>query len=494
MHAFPKEPTSYQHFIDGKYVDGHSRNRIERTSPGDVDAIVSTYPEGTADDAEAAVRAARNAFDSGPWPSTSGAEKEAVLRKTAELIRANRDELGLVECLESGKPISQALDEMDWAAGLWDYAAALCRHLHGETTNTLGDGMFGMTLREPVGVCSLITPWNFPLLIISQKLPFALAAGCTAAIKPSEFTAGTTLRLARLLREAGLPDGVCNVVTGYGDPVGATLASHPDVDLVSFTGSTAVGQTIASQAGQSLKKVSLELGGKNPQVIFADAEMDAVVDAIVHGVYFNMGECCNSGSRIIVEDSIADDLVARVVEASKQVRVGDILDETTQVGAIINDRQQTKILDAVEKARQDGAEIALGGNELKAGGGRFIECTVIDKVTPAMEAATREIFGPVLSVLRFKSEAEAVDIANATEYGLSAGLWTTNHDRAMRLTRQLRSGTVWVNTFLDGAPELPFGGYKQSGLGCELGPHSVLEYTETKTVAMRLGPYTNKWL
>ncbi len=494
MNTLPSKPTEYQHFINGRYVNGESAKRIERASPGHRNTIVSTYANGTAADAESAIAAARAAFDHGPWPHWSAAQRQAVLQKTADLIRANRLELGLIECLESGKPISQARDEMDWAAGIWDYAAALCRHIHGETTNTLGEGLLGLTLREPIGVCALITPWNFPLLIISQKLPFALAAGCACVVKPSEFTSGTTLRLAALLKEAGLPDGVCNVVTGYGDPVGATFTNSPHVDMVSFTGSTAVGRKIAAGAASTLKKVALELGGKNPQIIFPDVELDDVVDSVVHGVYFNMGECCNSGSRIIVHDSIADDLVARVVSASGRIRYGDPLDETVQVGAIINDAQHQKILGYIQTARDEGASIALGGSEAIIGDGRFIAPTVVDHATPDMSIATGEVFGPVLTVLRFREEAEAIEIANNVDYGLSASIWTSNFDTAMRLSRKIRAGTVWVNTFLDGAPELPFGGYKQSGLGRELGPHSVLEYTETKTLTMRLGPYNRKWL
>lgn len=487
-------PTDYQHFINGQFTSGASSTRIERRSPGHADRLVSTYVEGTEADAEAAIAAARNAFDSGTWPSAPGAARQAVLAGTAALLRAHRDELGRIECLESGKPIAQAREEIDWAAGIWDYAAALCRHLHGETTNTLGDGLLGLTLRESVGVCSLITPWNFPLLIISQKLPFALAAGCTCVVKPSEFTSGTTLRLAALLKEAGLPDGVCNVVTGYGEPVGRILAAHPEVDLVSFTGSTAVGRKIASVAGETLKKVALELGGKNPQIIFADAEQDAVVDAVVHGTLFNMGECCNSGSRILVEESIADALVERIVAGFRKVRVGDPLDESVQVGAIINEAQQRKILGYIEEARQAGATVCCGGETLDdASGGRFVASTVIDRVTPEMSVASGEIFGPVLSVLRFRDEEEAVALANSTPYGLSAGLWSADGNRALRLARRVRAGTVWINTFLDGAPELPFGGCKQSGLGRELGPHSVLEYTETKTVTVRLGDYAPKW-
>ena len=490
----PTLPTQYQHFIDGAYTAGSSTGRIERRSPGHNSVVVSTYAEGTAADAAAAVAAARRAFDEGPWPRTSGADRQALLLRVAARIRASRDELGLIECLESGKPLAQARAEMDWAAGIWDYAAALCRHLHGETTNSLGEGLLGMTLREPIGVCALITPWNFPLLIVSQKLPFALAAGCTCVAKPSEFTSGTTLRLAQMLVKEGLPRGACNVVTGYGGPVGQALADSPDVDMISFTGSTAVGKRIAAGAAGNLKKVALELGGKNPQVIFDDAELDAVVDAVVHGVYFNMGECCNSGSRVIVHESIADELVARVVKASRTITVGDPLDESTRIGAIINEAQQAKILGAIAQARTDGAKVALGGEPLACGNGRFVQTTVIDHVTPDMQVARMEIFGPVLAVLRFTDEREAIAIANSTTYGLSASIWTRSFDRAMRLGRKIKAGTVWINTFLDGAPELPFGGYCQSGLGRELGPHSVLEYTETKTVTMRLGSYQKKWL
>lgn len=493
MTQLPEKPTVYRHFINGEWSEGSSGRSIERPSPAH-DTCVSIYPDGSTEDAEAAIRAARSAFDEGPWPNTTGAEREVILRKTAAMLRESKDELGLIECLESGKPLTQARDEIDWAAGIWDYAAALARHLHGETTNTLGEGMLGLTLHEPIGVCALITPWNFPLLIISQKLPFALAAGCTCVVKPSEFTSGTTLRLVEILQRAGLPDGVCNVVCGYGDPVGRVFAESMEVDAVSFTGSTAVGKKIAAAAAGNLKKVSLELGGKNPQVIFADAELDAVVDAVVHGCNFNMGECCNSGSRILVEDSIADRLIEQIVDASRTLKTGDPLDPEVKLGAIINPAQHDKILRHVREAGEAGAVIRCGGDRIPSTKGHFFEVTVLDQVSADMSVARDEIFGPVLTVLRFTSEQEAVRIVNETSYGLSAAVWTRDFDRAMRMTRAIRAGTVWINTFLDGAPELPFGGYKQSGLGRELGPHSVLEYTETKTVAMRLGKYTHKWV
>lgn len=488
------ETKHYAHFINGANTKGSSSVQIKRYCPALPDVLCSTYCEGTEEDALEAIEVARRAFDFGGWRHVVASERARILQRTAALIRENRDELGLIECLESGKPLAQARDEMDWASGIWDYAAALARTLHGDTSNHLGEGMFGMTLQEPVGVCAMITPWNFPLLIMSQKLPFALAAGCTAVIKPSEFTSGTTLRLAELLKEAGLPDGVCNVVTGYGDVVGQTLCESEQVDLVSFTGSTSVGKRIAEMSAGNLKKVALELGGKNPQLIFSDCDIDAVIDAIIHGVFFNMGECCNSGSRILVDDSIADEIVSRVIEATQTISTGDILDPETKIGAIINEAQHNKILEGIAQARQAGADIALGGEVLNENEGLFITPTIIDRVTADMAVAKAEIFGPVLSVLRFKGEAEAVALANDVDYGLSASVWTRDFDRAMRLTRELNAGTVWINTFMDGSPELPFGGYKQSGVGRELGPDAVREYTETKTVTMRLGDYQKKWL
>lgn len=486
-------PTSYALWIDGKSVTPPFADVIERSSPAH-DTVVSTYIAGTAADVDAAVASAKHAFKTGDWPRLTGADRAAVLSRTAALIRQHATDLALVETLESGKPIAQARDEMGWAAGIWDYAAALARQLHGEAYNTLGPNHLGFTLREPIGVVGLITPWNFPLLIISQKLPFALAAGCTAVVKPSEFTSGTTLRLAALLKEAGLPDGVCNVVTGYGDPVGTRLTEHPDIAMVSFTGSTAVGKRIVAGSAATLKKVALELGGKNPQLIFPDADLDAAVDAVVFGVFFNMGECCNSGSRVLVHESIADDFVARVVEKSRQVKVGDPLDETTKVGAIINRAQFDKIRGFIEDGKTAGAIVRLGGGVFASDQGHYIQPTLLDHVQSDMAVAREEIFGPVLSILRFTSDDEAADIANDVAYGLSASVWTRDLDRALGLSRRIEAGTVWINCFMDGFPELPFGGCKQSGLGRELGRGAVEDYTETKTVLIHQGPRTALWV
>jgi betaine-aldehyde dehydrogenase len=423
----------------------------------------------------------------------SGADRSKTLLKVADGLRAKKEELALIEVLESGKPISQARDEIEWSAGLWDYAATLCRHIYGDSYNSLGKSVLGLMIREPIGVVAMITPWNFPLLIISQKLPFALAAGCTCVVKPSELTPGTALRLGELIDAAGIPKGVVNIVSGYGNPVGARLASHNDVDMISFTGSTVVGRSVVEASRSNLKKVELELGGKNPQIVFADADLDAALDAVVFGVYFNMGECCNSGSRLLVQKSIAKEFTANVVKKAKEVVVGDPLDDKTKVGAIVNQAQLDKIEGYVQAGQREGATLKLGGNRRRTEQGRFFEPTVFEGVDREMTIAREEIFGPVLSVIPFETVDEALSIANSTPYGLSAGVWTRDIDIAFRLGRGIRAGTIWINTFMDGYPELSFGGYKESGLGRELGRFAIDEFTELKTIQVHLGP-RNKWL
>jgi betaine-aldehyde dehydrogenase len=490
--SLPGKPQKFRMLIAGRWVEARGGKRFLSLSPA-FEVAVGDYPEAEAADVDAAVSAARQAFDDGPWPRFSGAERASFLNRTAALLRENIAELARLETLESGKPITQARGEMESAAALWEYAAALARHLYGDAYNTLGADKLAFVFREALGVVGMITPWNFPLLIISQKLPFALAAGCTAVVKPSELTPATTLRLGEFLLEAGLPEGVVNIVTGYGVPVGARLAEHPGVDMISFTGSTAVGKRIVAASQGNLKKVSLELGGKNPQIVFADADLEAALDAVVFGVYFNMGECCNSGSRVLVQREIADSFIQEVIERARTVPVGDPLDEATKVGAIINQNQFDKIMHYIDTGRREGALLRLGGNRLATEKGCFIEPTVFENVSPVMQIAREEIFGPVLSVLTFDSPAEAVEIANNTMYGLSAGVWTRNVDTAFSVTRGIRAGTVWINCFMDGYPELPFGGYKESGLGRELGRFSIEEFTELKTVQLHLGPRTSWW-
>lgn len=484
---------TFRMLVDGQWTDAADGRTIDRLSPGHGIAV-SRYPSASTADAERAIAAARRAFDEGPWPRMTASERSRLLLRAAEAIDARREELAFLDTIESGKPITQARAEMAGAADIWRYAAALARDLHGESYNTLGEGTLGVVLREPIGVVSIITPWNFPFLIVSQKLPFALAAGCTAVVKPSELTSGSTLVLGEILTEAGLPAGVVNIVTGTGPQAGAPLTGHADVDMVSFTGSTAVGRLTMANAAKTLKKVSLELGGKNPQIVFPDADLDAFVDAAVFGANFNAGECCNAGSRLILHRDIADDVVARIVGLTAKVKVGDPLDPETQVGAIITPQHLEKIGAYVRGAVEAGAGVARGGDVLDLGGGQFMEPTVLSGVRPDMRVAREEVFGPVLSVLTFSTLEEAVGIANAVDYGLSAAVWSRSFDTCIDVGRKVRAGTVWMNTFMDGASELPFGGYRQSGLGRELGRHAVEDYTETKTLTMHVGPRTAWWM
>ncbi|MCM2475497.1 aldehyde dehydrogenase family protein [Rhizobium sp. CG5] len=478
--------------IGGKWEQGTGAP-IERIAPSH-GVVVSRVAAGSKADAERAIKAARDAFEEGPWPRLTASERSAILLKAADLIAARSEELAFLDAIEAGKPISQVRGEIAGSVDIWRYAAALARSLHGESYNTLGDGTLGVVLREAIGVVSIITPWNFPFLIVAQKLPFALAAGCTAVVKPSELTSGSTVVLGEILLEAGVPAGVVNIVTGTGPEVGAVMTSHPHVDVVSFTGSTGVGRLTMANAAQTLKKVSLELGGKNPQIVFPDADLDAFIDAAVFGAYFNAGECCNAGSRLILHRSIAESVISRVAELAQKVRVGDPLDPTTQVGAIITPQHLEKINGFVDGALKTGAEVAHGGGGLDLGMGQFMAPTILSGVTPDMAVAREEVFGPVLSVLTFDTAAEAISIANSIDYGLSAGVWSRDFDTCLTIGRKVKAGTIWMNTFMDGASELPFGGYKQSGLGRELGLHAVEDYTETKTLNMHIGSRTNWWV
>lgn len=484
-----RAPFRGQLLIDGAWHEAADGCTLERHSPAH-DQLVAVYAKAGVADAERAIAAARRAFDDGPWPRMKGAERARILRHVAEGILARKHELATLESLENGKPLAQSLAEIEGAADLWHYAATLARNLHGDSYNTLGENTLGVVLRDPVGVVSIITPWNFPFLIVSQKLPFALAAGCTTVVKPAEVTSGTTVKLGEILIAAGMPPGVVNILVGRGSVVGEVLVTHPDVDMLSFTGSTGVGKQAVAKSAQTLKKVSMELGGKNPQIVFADCDWDAAVDATVYGIYFNAGQCCNSGSRVLVQDSIAEKFAAAVIERSKQVKVGDPLVPGTQVGAITTDKQLDTILSHIDGARRAGATIALGGSRIDRPG-MYVEPTVVTGVTPDMAIAREEVFGPVLSVLTFKDLDEAVAIANSTLYGLSAAVWSRDFSTCLEAARRIRAGTVWVNTFLEGHAELPFGGYRESGIGRELGRLATEDYTETKTLHMHLGARTD---
>ena len=475
--------------IDGQWIDAADGSTLERKSPAH-DQLVAVYAQAGVADAERAIAAARKAFDHGAWPRMKGAERARILRRVADLILERKHALAEMETLENGKPLAQALAEIEGSADLWQYAATLARNLHGDSYNTLGENTLGVVLRDPIGVVSVITPWNFPFLIVSQKLPFALAAGCTAVVKPAEVTSGTTVMLGQILIDAGVPAGAVNILVGRGSVVGDVMVTHPDVDMLSFTGSTAVGKAAVAKSAATLKKVSMELGGKNPQIIFADCDWDAAVDAAVYGIYFNAGQCCNSGSRILVQESIAKDFSAAVIERSRHVKVGDPLISGVQVGAITTEKQMETILHHIAAAQSAGANVALGGARMQ-GPGMFIEPTVVTGVTSGMAIAREEVFGPVLAVLTFKDLDEAVALANSTLYGLSAAVWSKDLSTCLTAARRIKAGTIWVNTFLEGHAELPFGGYRESGIGRELGRFATEDYTETKTLQMHLGARTD---
>jgi len=475
--------------IDGAWSDAADGAILERKSPAH-DTVVAVYAQAGVADAERAIAAARQAFDHGAWPRMTGADRAKVLRKVGDLILERKQALAEMETLENGKPLAQALAEIEGSADLWQYAATLARNLHGDSYNTLGENTLGVVLRDPIGVVSVITPWNFPFLIVSQKLPFAMAAGCTAVVKPAEVTSGTTVMLGQILIDAGVPAGAVNILVGRGSVIGDVMVTHPDVDMLSFTGSTAVGKAAAAKSAATLKKVSMELGGKNPQIIFADCDWDAAVDAAVYGIYFNAGQCCNSGSRILVQESIAEKFTAAVVERSRRVKVGDPLVDGVQVGAITTDKQLETILSHIDAAKSAGAHIALGGARIE-GTGMYVEPTVVTGVKPDMAIAQEEVFGPVLAVLTFKDLDDAVALANGTLYGLSAAVWSQDFTTCLTAARRIKAGTIWVNTFLEGHAELPFGGYHESGIGRELGRFATEDYTETKTLQMHLGPRTD---
>jgi acyl-CoA reductase-like NAD-dependent aldehyde dehydrogenase len=478
---------AYRMVIDGKSADALSGKLIERESPGHRGSVVGEWPAGSTADAALAIAAARRAFDDGRWPQMSGAERSTVLHAVAAKILEHVEELALIECLETGKPLNQARGEIGYCADLWIYAAGQCRGLEGDTHNAIGANRLGLVLREPAGVVGIITPWNFPFIIVSERVPWALGAGCTVVVKPSEFTSGTTIRLAELALEAGLPAGVFNVVTGYGPEVGQPLAEDPRVDVLAFTGSVRVGTHLASIAAGGVKRVGLELGGKGPQIVFADADLEAAADGIAYGVYHNAGQCCISGSRLIVENSIRPALLERLLELSRSLPFGDPLAEQTRFGAMVSRPHIEKVASYVSAGVQEGAELLLGGDMVAASAGNFFAPTVFDKVRPDMRIAQEEIFGPVLATIGFDTREEAVALANGTAFGLSASVWSRDLETAIQTTRKLRAGRCWINSVIDGTPEMPIGGYKKSGTGRELGRYGFDEYSQFKGLHMTLG-------
>ena len=487
--------TMQKMYIDGHWVaavSGHTRKIINPSNQ----QLIAEVAEGDRDDAKAAIAAARQAFDSGVWSGLSGAARGVLLFRLAELIERERESLAKLESLDTGKTVEESRWDMDDIAGIFRYYAGLADKDAGEVIDSPVADSSSRVIREPVGVCGQISPWNYPLLQAAWKLAPALAAGCTVVMKPSEITPLTTIRVTELAIEAGFPDGVINTVLGPGVSVGAELSESPDVDLISFTGSLQTGKTIMRAASGNVKKVALELGGKNPNIIFADADLDIAVDYALNGVFFHAGQICSAGCRLMVEESIHDSFVARLKARMGKIRLGDGFAADTQMGPLVSAEHRAKVENYVQIAQEEGARLELGGKrpenpELQAG--FFYLPTLFTGCTNDMRIVQEEVFGPVISVETFSSEEEVVRRANSTIYGLAAGFWTRDQDRAHRLAKVLRFGTVWVNDFNVYFTQAPWGGYKQSGLGRELGRSGLEEYTEVKHIFQNHKPTPLNW-
>ncbi|MBV9229209.1 MAG: aldehyde dehydrogenase [Chloroflexi bacterium] len=436
--------------------------------------------EGDAADVERAVQSAYAAYQQGAWRRFSGWERARYLRKVAEGMRKHLQELIELEVANSGKPLRETESSVSRAAACFDYYADLAGRLYGETIPMADPALLDYTLREPFGVCGLIAPWNNPLLLAAWKVAPALAAGNTVILKPASLTPLTALRLGEIARESGLPPGVLNVITGAA--AGPVLVSHPQVRKISFTGSTETGRLVVRQASETLKSVSLELGGKSPNIVFADANLERAVQGAVEGMFVNAGQSCTARSRLFVEHSIAEEFTTRLIDAVARLRVGDPANRVTEVGPLISKEQRQRVLSYVHLGQEEGACVSVGGMAIDDLPGYYIQPTLLSNVTNSMRVAQEEIFGPVLALMQFRTEEEVVALANATIYGLGATVWTSNIGRAHRLAAQLHAGNISINYPKVNPQEAPFGGYNQSGLGRELGPHALDLYTQIKNV------------
>ncbi|MBS4207531.1 aldehyde dehydrogenase family protein [Bacillus sp. FJAT-50079] len=480
-----KNIRAYKHLINGEWVG--SQHIIERMSPATGQAV-ATFANGTNNELEMAIDSARAAFDDGLWPKMSGNKRSQYLRRWADKISENKEQLIQIEVEETGKAIKYARGDIEGSIGLIEYAASLAQTVHGKSFSNFGDEYTGLTLREPVGVVGLIVPWNFPALIFCQKVPFALAAGCTVVVKPSEFTSGTALEMSKLAEEVGIPKGVINVVTGYGDPVGSGLVTSEKVDRVSFTGSTRTGKSVIRNSAETIKPVAVELGGKSAITVFADADIDDAVDGVVFGINFNQGEVCVSTSRLIIEESIADEFLQKLVTKVKNLKVGNPFSEETDLGSLIHQEHLNKVLEYIQFGQEDGATLLTGGKQIKVDGSScYIEPTIFDHVQENHRIFQEEIFGPVLSVIRFNGVEDAIRKVNNTVYGLANSIWTKNINQALTMSKAIKSGTVWVNTIIDGPAQLPLGGYKASGFGKEMGEEGMEEFTQIKSINIFTG-------
>ena len=468
-------------FIGNEYRPAASGKRFDVTNPA-TEEVLARVPDGDTADVDAAVGAARACFDSDAWQKLAPRKRGAILAKAADILASRQAEFAKLETQQNGKPLFESNIDCSMAIETLRYYAGWCDKLTGETL-PLDPAYFVYTLREPVGVVAAIVPWNFPLNLAMWKVAPALAAGCTVVLKPASETPLTAIALGQVMLEAGLPSGAFNVITGGGRTAGMALVRHPDVDKISFTGSTEVGKVIMREAANGVKRLTLELGGKSPNIIFADADIAAAIKGAQSGIFYGKGEVCAAGSRLLVEKSVKDQVVEQLAERAKKLTPGDPFDKATRLGAVVSRKQQETVMGYIEKGKAEGGTVVAGGNAAKVNGkGYFVEATVFDGVTPEMTIAREEIFGPVLAVLPFESYEEAAKLANQSMYGLAAGIWTLDISKAHKLARAIKAGTVWVNTYNIYDPAAPFGGYKQSGFGRDLGRVALDGYMESKTV------------
>lgn len=473
----------YKHFINGEYVDPIGGKWIDSIDPYSGKAWAK-IPQGCAQDVDRAVKAASKAMKDGPWASMTASQRAKLMIRLADLVEKNAERLAELEVKDNGKLIAEMRGQVNYHPEWWRYYAGLADKIEGSVMPIDKPDMFAFTRPEPVGVVGALTAWNSPLLFIAWKCAPALAAGCSVVVKPSEFASVSTLAYAELTKEAGFPDGVFNVIAGYGKEAGSALVDHPDVAKITFTGSDATGAMIYAQAAKTMKRVALELGGKSPNIVFEDCDLDKAAAGVISGIFAATGQTCIAGSRLLVQNSIKDVFTKKVAELGATAKKGNPMSLDTNIGPVTTPIQYKKILDYIEIAKGEGAKCILGGGPATSPdlpGGQFVEPTIFTDVKPEMRIAKEEVFGPVLSIIGFEDENQAIEMANNTIYGLAAGVWTEDIGRAIRVSKAIKAGTVWVNTYRAISYMMPFGGMKHSGLGRESGIESIRGYQETKS-------------